>query len=98
MPQIGDRVVSACLARVAPMSEHRVTPPESYEGLRGPATYFPSIEKTYGRPIQEWLDLVADQLDTKKHMEVVEHLKSEYGLGHGHAQSLVAYTKAQLQA
>jgi len=27
--------------------------------LKGPASYFPSIEKTYGRPIQEWLDLVA---------------------------------------
>ena len=50
----------------------------------------------YGRPIQDWLDLVADQLDTKKHMEVVEYLKSEHGLGHGHAQALVGYEKAQL--
>ncbi|QIG40946.1 DUF4287 domain-containing protein [Microbacterium sp. 4R-513] len=79
------------------MPEHRVTPPPpSDEKLKGPASYFPSIEKNYGRPIQDWLDLVADQLDTKKHMEVVEYLKSEYGMGHGHAQALVGYTKAQL--
>lgn len=79
------------------MAEHRVTPPPpSDEKPKGPASYFPSIEKNYGRPIQYWLDLVADQLDTKKHMEVVEYLKSEHGLGHGHAQALVGYTKAQL--
>ena len=64
--------------------------------VTGPASYFPSIEKNYGRPIQDWLDLAADQLDTKKHMEVVEHLKSEYGMGHGHAQSIVGYVKANL--
>lgn len=51
----------------------------------------PSIEKTYGRPIQEWLDPAADRLDTHKHMEVVEWLKTEHGLGHGHANAIVAY-------
>jgi hypothetical protein len=79
------------------MPEHRVTPPPpSDEKAKGPASYFPSIEKTYGRPIQDWLDIAADQLDSKKHMEVVDYLKSEYGLGHGHAQAIVGYTKAQL--
>ena len=28
---------------------------------KGPASYFPSIEKTYGTPIQEWLDLIVEQ-------------------------------------
>ena len=28
--------------------------------VKGPASYFPSIEKTYGQPIDHWLDLDAD--------------------------------------
>ena len=89
----------ARFAIIATMPEHRVTPtPPSDEKITGPASYFPSIEKNYGRPIQDWLDLAADQLDTKKHMEVVELLKSEYGMGHGHAQSIVHYVKANLPA
>lgn len=26
--------------------------------VQGPAYYFPSIEKKYGRPINEWIDLI----------------------------------------
>jgi len=63
---------------------------------KGPATYFPSIEKTYGRPIQDWLDMVAERLDSERHMEVVDWLKSDHGMGHGHANSIVAYVKAKL--
>lgn len=78
--------------------QHRVTAPTPSPGekLKGPASYFPSIEKTYGRPIQDWLDLVADCLDSQRHMEVVDWLKSEHGLGHGHANAIVAYVKAKL--
>ena len=82
-----------------PMSAHRVTapaPPADGSKPKGPASYFPSIEKTYGRPVQEWLDLVADRLDTDRHMEVVAWLKSEHGLGHGHANALVGYVKNAL--
>lgn len=80
------------------MPQHRVTAPTLTPGekLKGPASYFPSIEKKYGQPIQHWLDLVADQLDSKKHMEVVEWLKTEYSMGHGHANAIVAYVKAAL--
>ena len=80
------------------MAEHRVlapTPPPDGK-LKGPASYFPSIEKNYGEPIQHWLDLVADQLDSHSHMEVVSWLKSAYGMGHGHANAIVAYVKAKL--
>lgn len=52
-------------------------------------------EKTYGEPIQHWLDVV-DQLDSHSHMEVVTWLKKEYGMGHGHANAIVAYVKAKL--
>ena len=61
--------------------------------VKGPASYFPSIEKTYGRPIDEWLELVrASDLDG--HMDKVTWLKTEYGMGHGHANAIVAYVKA----
>ncbi len=80
------------------MTEHRVTAPVlgPDEKPKGPASYFPSIEKTYGRPIQDWLDLVAERLDSQKHMEVVAWLKDEHGFGHGHANAIVGYVKGAL--
>ena len=64
------------------------------ERIKGPASYFPSIEKTYGRPIAEWQAVVRKQYPAK-HMEIVSMLKSEHGMGHGHANAVVAYTLAQ---
>ncbi|MDI1461370.1 DUF4287 domain-containing protein [Catellatospora sp. KI3] len=58
---------------------------------KGPASYFPSIEKKYGRPISEWQDLIRSS-DLTRHMELVSWLKAEHGLGHGHANALVAHT------
>ncbi|MFY9127134.1 MAG: DUF4287 domain-containing protein [Limnohabitans sp.] len=58
--------------------------------VTGPASYFPSIEKKYGQPIAHWLELVKKQ-QGMKHMEIVNWLKSEHGLGHGHANAIVAY-------
>ncbi|YBV96893.1 DUF4287 domain-containing protein [Phyllobacteriaceae bacterium JZ32] len=65
--------------------------------VKGPASYFPSIEKTYGRPISHWLE-VLDGLKGKKHMEMVSVLKSEHKIGHGHANALVAYHLARDKA
>ncbi|GEA83657.1 hypothetical protein CWIS_02915 [Cellulomonas sp. A375-1] len=62
--------------------------------VTGPASYFPSIEKTYGRPIDEWLTLVAARPADEKHLETVTWLKTEHGLGHGHANAVVAYVRA----
>ena len=62
--------------------------------VKGPASYFPSIERTYGRPIAEWKTLIRECSFTK-HMEIVSWLKSEHGLGHGHANALVAHTLAE---
>ncbi|MBE1531977.1 DUF4287 domain-containing protein [Actinomadura algeriensis] len=57
----------------------------------GPAGYFPAIEKKYGRPVQEWKDLIRSS-DLTKHMDLVNWLKTEHGLGHGHANALVKHT------
>ena len=61
--------------------------------VKGPASYFPSIERTYGRPVGDWLALIATRLDAR-HMEIVTWLKTEHGLGHGHANALVAHARA----
>ncbi len=60
---------------------------------RGPASYFPSIEKEYGKPVEHWLSLIAGS-SASKHMELVDMLKKEHGLGHGHANALVAHARA----
>lgn len=67
------------------MADHRV---------KGPKSYFPSIEKTYGRPVAEWQALVRAACPAK-HMELVAMLKTEHGLGHGHANAIVAQTLAE---
>jgi len=61
---------------------------------QGPASYFPSIEKKYGHPVAHWFG-VLDAAGPLKHMELVALLKSAHGLGHGHANALVAYHLAQ---
>lgn len=64
--------------------------------VKGPASYFPSIEKTYSEPVSHWMAVLkaAGQL---KHMELVGVLKTQHKLGHGHANALVAYFLAQKQ-
>ena len=60
------------------------------EKVKGPASYFPSIEKKYGHPVDHWFTLLATQKDLK-HMEMTGWLKKEHNLGHGHANALVAF-------
>ena len=57
--------------------------------VKGPASYFPSIEKTYGQPIAHWME-VLQSAGPMKHMEFVNLLKTEHQMGHGHANALVA--------
>ena len=38
---------------------------------------------------------VLDGMAGKKHMEMVAALKSEHGIGHGHANALVGYHRDQ---
>lgn len=60
---------------------------------KGPASYFPSIEKHYGKPIAHWLALVEAKTGMK-HMEIVAWLKAEHAMGHGHANAIVAHVRA----
>ena len=61
--------------------------------VRGPASYFPSIEKTYGQPVAHWLAIL-EQNPELRHGELVALLKGVHGLGHGHANALVAHHRA----
>jgi hypothetical protein len=59
----------------------------------GPESYFTSIEKKYGRPIAEWQKII-EACGLEKHTEIVNYLKTEYQMGHGHANALVGWTLA----
>ena len=58
--------------------------------VKGPASYFPSIEKAYGKPINHWFE-VLKKAGPLKHMELVNFLKTEHQMGHGHANAIVGY-------
>lgn len=62
------------------------------EKVTGPASYFPSIEKKYGKPISYWMKQL-DAVKDAKHMEQVAYLK-EMGMGHGHANAVVHVYRA----
>lgn len=64
------------------------------EPVKGPASYFPSIEKKYGKPIAHWMK-VLEKAGPLKHMELVGLLKAEHQMGHGHANALVAWFAAK---
>jgi len=77
------------------------SPPANEDGkmsteptLKDPASYFPSIEKTYGKPINHWFEVVK-KAGPLKHMELVSILKNEHKMGHGHANAVVAYVLAK---
>ena len=67
------------------------------ERVTGPAFYFPSIEKKYGKPVSFWLGLI-ESSELTKHKELVDWLKADYGIGHGHATALVGYALAKRAA
>jgi hypothetical protein len=57
--------------------------------VTGPASYSPSIEKKYGKPIEHWMKELK-RVSKLAHMEQVAHLKVKHGMGHGHANAIVA--------
>lgn len=63
--------------------------------IKGPASYFPSIEKAYAKPIAHWMNVIQDA-GPLKHMELVALLKTQHQIGHGHANALVAAYLAKM--
>lgn len=59
------------------------------EKVQGPKSYFPSIEKKYGKPIDHWMSILKKH-KSKTHMEMVGVLKTDNEMGHGHANAIVA--------
>ena len=64
------------------------------EKVQGPKSYFPSIEKKYGQPIDYWMTQL-DAVRDVPHMQQVAFLKTEHGMGHGHANAIVAVYRAE---
>lgn len=64
------------------------------EPVKGPKSYFPSIEAKYGQPIEHWMSALGE-VRSLKHLEQVNWLKNEHGMGHGHANALVAVFRAE---
>ena len=62
--------------------------------MTGPASYFPSIEKKYGQPIDYWMTQL-DAVREAKHMDQVAYLKDTFEMGHGHANAIVAVYRQQ---
>jgi hypothetical protein len=73
--------------------EHSMTTTD--KKVQGPASYFPSIEKKYGQPVAHWFGVLQAAGDGLKHMELVALLKTAHGMGHGHANALVAHYLAR---
>jgi len=62
--------------------------------MGSPSSYFPSIEAKYGKPVEHWFKLLK-AMKGMKHMDMVASLKADHGLGHGHANALVAHHLAE---
>lgn len=65
------------------------------EPVKGPASYFPSIEKKYGKPIEHWMTEL-DAVRDAKHMDQVAFLKNTHEMGHGHANAIVAVYRQKI--
>jgi hypothetical protein len=50
------------------------------EKVKGPASYFPSIEEKYGKKMDYWFKQL-NKLKSTPHMEQVAFLKTEHGMG-----------------
>lgn len=64
------------------------------EQLQGPASYFPSIEKKHGMPTSHstWL---LEVMPGARHSDMVALLETDHAMGHGHADAIAAYHRAE---
>jgi len=64
------------------------------EKVKGPKSYFPSIEAKYGKPITFWMKELK-KVKNLKHMEQVKFLQENHEMGQGHANALVHVFRAE---
>lgn len=64
--------------------------------VKGPALYFPSIEKTDGQPTQHSFDQIAG-MPGQSHMASVGFLRDTHSMGYGHANAIVAHPLAAMK-
>jgi len=65
------------------------------EKVTGPASYFPLIEKKYGKLIEHWMKELK-KVAKLTHIEQVAHLKDKFEMGHGHANAIVAVFRKEM--
>ena len=68
------------------------------ETVEEPASYFPAIEAAYGHPIAHWQRALREHRTRHpglEHMQQVAWLEEEHGMGHGHANALVAAFRSE---
>jgi len=65
------------------------------EKVKGPKSYFPSIEAKYGKPITFWMKELKKVKDLK-HMEQVKFLQENHEMGQGHANALVHVFRTEI--
>ena len=53
-----------------------------------------AVEELYGHPIEHWLGLIRES-PMNDHKELVEWLKSEHGMGDGHASAVVQHSESE---
>lgn len=62
--------------------------------VKGTESYFPSIEKKCGEPVEHWTRRL-ESAETAEHMEEVTLLEDRCGSGHGHADAPVAVVRRE---
>jgi hypothetical protein len=65
--------------------------------MTGPADgdrtrYWPAIEARYGRPVSDWLTLIAERAD-QRYPDQVAFLREEHGFSQAHANAVVMYAR-----
>jgi uncharacterized protein YdhG (YjbR/CyaY superfamily) len=71
------------------------TTPTPADGDR--TRHWPAIESRYGRPISDWLDLMAER-SSDRYPEQIAFLREEHGFSQGHANAVVMYARGSMSA
>lgn len=59
--------------------------------------HWPAIEARYGRPISDWLDLIAERGD-QRYPEQISLLREDHGFSQAHANAVIMYARGSTSA